>query len=81
MTLTKCFKKISVFLKWGKRNQTWGILNFLENGSKDFSHFLPECTAEYCLSAHKNSLWKQKSLRIYFWSKMHQDKLLHDPLL
>ena len=40
------FRKISIFLKPGKSNQTWGIWNFLEDDSKDFSYFLLNGTAE-----------------------------------
>ena len=45
MTETEFFKQISNFLKSVKSGKNEVFWNFLKNGSKDFSHFLPECRA------------------------------------
>ena len=43
VTQTEFFKNISNSLKLGKSGKNEIFQSFLKNGSKDFSHFLPEC--------------------------------------
>ena len=43
VTKTEFFKNISNSLKLGKSGKNEIFQSFLKKGSKDFSHFLPEC--------------------------------------